>query len=74
MYVCMCPMCMHALRVQKKVSDSLELKAVVNHHVGDGNQTMVLRKSIKCSELLSHLSRSHLHPFTEGPTRAWEDE
>ena len=45
---------------QEKVMDSLrlELQMVVSHHVAAGNQTWVLYKSNKCSDLLIHLFRA----------------
>lgn len=43
---------------QKRASDppELELHMVLSHHVGAGNETLVLWKSRWCSRPLSHLS------------------
>lgn len=38
------------------LSLELELQALVNHHVGPGDQTLIFRKSSQCSQLLGHLS------------------
>ena len=47
------PACLY---VHQKVSDPSE-QMVVSHRVGVGNQTPVLWKISKCSELLIHFSR-----------------
>ena len=56
MYVCSICMCtLRSRRSQIREVDPLDwsYRQVMSHHVGAGNQTLVLRKISKCSELLS---------------------
>lgn len=39
---------------------------IMNHHVGTGNQTQVLRKSNKCSELLISLQLPYFYFYPSG--------
>jgi hypothetical protein len=57
-HVWLCTLCVQARGGQKRALDplELELQMVASHHVGAGNQTLVLCKIIKYPEPLSSLS------------------
>ena len=55
--VCVCTTCIQAPINSMKVSEPLKVEfQVVMGDIGAGNQTQVLCKSNKCSQVLSHLS------------------
>lgn len=78
-YIYVYYMCTVAQRGQKRAFDHLELElriVVVSHHIGAGDQTMILCKN-KCSQPLSHLQlpsvfyheslpRSGFYPVSRG--------